>query len=426
MGAHRLLASLRQSSIARNVITVATGIAAAQVISLAFAPVLTRLFTPEAFGVLAAFMAMMTILNPTATLGFSTAIVLPPTSEGAAAVARLSMVSATITASVMLILIWIFEAKLAIWTGFEAAPRFLYLVPLSLVFRALLEVAENMAIRESQFKARAVSQVSSTFLINCAKLLAALLAPSGLALVVITVAGTLLNALILLARVPRQGGFLLRQWFGTAGVREAASVHHDFFLYRLPQSMINAAALGLPVLLLTYLFGAATAGQYSLTTLVLGAPVLLLGKAVMDVFYPRITREIDTGQQNAAPLMWKATKISSLLAVALFGPLALMSPYLFPLIFGANWVDAGLFAQWVSIWMIGVAASRPCVAAIPALGLQKKLLIYELIVTGARISALYFGGHYWDGLTAVAAFAVVNLVGYLALIALAMYHARRG
>lgn len=425
MGAHRLLAALRQSSLVRNVLTVATGIAAAQVISLAFAPFLTRLFDPEAFGVLAAFVAMMTILNPIATLGFSTAIVLPPTSEGATNVARLCMVSAAISALVTLIWIWIFEAQLANWTGFEAAPHFLYLVPLSLVSTALLAVAEHMAIRESQFKAQAVSKVTSTLLINCAKLLAGLLAPSGLALVVITEAGKLLNFLMLLARVPRQGGFLVRQWFGTAGVREAAAEHQDFVLYRLPQSMINAASLGLPVLLLTALFGAATAGQYSLTTLVLGAPVMLLGKSVMDVFYPRITREIANGQQNAARLMWKATKVSSLLSVGLFGPLTLVSPYLFPLVFGASWVEAGLFAQWISIWMIGVAASRPCVAAFPALGLQKKLLFYELIVTGARIAALYFGAHYWNALTAVAVFAVINLVGYTALIALAMHRARR-
>lgn len=80
----------------RNVAMVATGIAAAQAITLAFMPFLTRVHGSEAFGALAAFNGMVSISTPLATLGNVNAIVLPDTEEGETAVARLSSVWAAI------------------------------------------------------------------------------------------------------------------------------------------------------------------------------------------------------------------------------------------------------------------------------------------------------------------------------------------
>ena len=80
----------------RNVAVVATGTAAAQAITLAFMPFLTRVYGSEAFGALAAFNAAVSISTPLATLGYVNAIVLPDTEEGATAVACLSVVWAAI------------------------------------------------------------------------------------------------------------------------------------------------------------------------------------------------------------------------------------------------------------------------------------------------------------------------------------------
>ncbi|MFP3354114.1 hypothetical protein R0K04_22430, partial [Pseudoalteromonas sp. SIMBA_153] len=93
-------------------------------------------------------------------------------------------------------------------------------------------------------------------------------------------------------RVPRIGVLNVRNWFGTVGIRNAAISQRDFAIYRMPQSMLNAASVGLPTILLASLFSASSAGQYSLAVLVLGAPAMLLGQAVGEVFYPKITRAI--------------------------------------------------------------------------------------------------------------------------------------
>src|SRR5690554_1466226 len=97
---------LGQSKFARNVAIVATGTAGAQAITMAFAPVITRLYGPEAFGLLGTFMAILGVLTPIAALTYPIAIVLPKSDTDAKNVAKLSAILAlliAVTTSVLLL-----------------------------------------------------------------------------------------------------------------------------------------------------------------------------------------------------------------------------------------------------------------------------------------------------------------------------------
>lgn len=415
--------AFHKSRFLRNVAAVATGIAAAQAISLAFTPFLTRLYGPESFGALAAFTAVVNIITPLATLGFSNAIVMPATEEGATAVARLSLVSGALVAPLALLFVWLFQSQLAEWTGLEEKPGLLYLIPASLLFGAFLSVANQAVIREGLFNAKAGSHVASTLVMNLGKLAGGLLAPSGLVLIVLSIVGKGLNFLMLLAAVPRSGALQVRRWFGTAGIRDAAREQRDFALYRMPQSVINAASFGLPVILLTTLFGPATAGQYSIATLLMGAPIMLMGQSMAEVFFPKVTETIRNDRAAAEPLLKRATVVMTLVAIVPFGVVAALGNIIFPLVLGSEWLRSGEFAQWIAIWMASVLITRPAVAAMPALQMQDVLLVYEVLVTSARVAALYIGARIGNDITAVAAFSVVNMVGYLFLLVLILARA---
>lgn len=75
------LIELSRRPFVRNVLAVVTGTATAQAITIAFAPVITRLYGPESFGQLGAFMALLNVLAPIAALTYPIAIVLPKKDE---------------------------------------------------------------------------------------------------------------------------------------------------------------------------------------------------------------------------------------------------------------------------------------------------------------------------------------------------------
>ena len=64
----RALERIWRSRFARNVAVVASGTAAAQAITMAFAPLITRIYGPEAFGLLGTFMAVVAVAIPVAVL----------------------------------------------------------------------------------------------------------------------------------------------------------------------------------------------------------------------------------------------------------------------------------------------------------------------------------------------------------------------
>ena len=83
--------------------------------------------------------------------------------------------------------------------------------------------------------------------------------------------------------------------------------------------------------------------------------------------------------------------------------------YVFQLFFGEPWRPAGVYAQWLSIWIFLQYINRPAVAAIPALGLQGGLLIYELVSTGTKVLTLWVGfAVYEDPVIAIASFSLAG------------------
>ncbi|NRB41180.1 MAG: oligosaccharide flippase family protein, partial [Pseudomonadales bacterium] len=215
------------SNFVRRVAMVGGGIAAAQVISLAFMPLLTRLYNPEAFGIAASFAAIASIITPLATMGYANAIVMPDNDNDAAAVARLSVLCGLIVAPVTLIAVHLGKPWLASWTGMQQTPNMLYLIPLSLLIGTFLSVANQSAIRGLLFKAKARAYVESTLLTNLTKLAGGFLAPTGLSLIVLTLGGQASNLILQILRVPRSGVLKPMKWFGLKGVRQAAISQKD-------------------------------------------------------------------------------------------------------------------------------------------------------------------------------------------------------
>lgn len=419
-----LIERLKSSHFVRDVAMVGGGIAAGQAIALAFMPFLTRLYGPESFGVAAAFAAIVNIITPVATMGYANAIVMPESDEDAAAVARLSILCGLIIAPLSLILVHIGKPWLSLWTGMENSPQMLYLIPLTLIVGAFLSVSDQSAIRASLFKPKARAYVESKLFTDTSKLIGGMIAPSGLLLILLTIAGQFTNFVMQMLRVPRKGVLKISNWFGIDGVRNAAISQRDFVIYRMPQSIIRAFSMSLPVIMLTSLFGTNAAGQYSLVILVLSAPVMLLGSSVGEVFYPKITRAVNGQTGEAFTLISKATLILLLMGLVPFGFIAIFGDAVLPWIFGSEWQLAGNYSQWIALWMVAVLCTGPAIAAMPALRIQSVLLVYEIIVTVARVCALYLGQLNGDDIFAIALFSLVNIIGYMGLLVVALLKAK--
>lgn len=425
-----VLGRVRHSRFVRNVVLVASGTAGAQAISLAFAPVITRIYGPEAFGLLGTFTALVSVAAPAAALAFPIAIVLPKDDRDALGLVRLSLVLSLAVALLATILLALGGDWLGAVLGVHSIAGFLLLVPVAMLFSAWLQIAQQWMIRKSEFEIIARSAVEHSLILNSSKAGLGWLFPVGPVLIVLATLGHALHAVLLYIGARRRWLLEPLDSSGSPNTHklslcELAHRYRDFPYFRAPQNLINAASQSLPVLMLAAFFGPAAAGFYSLGLMVMGAPSGLLGKAVNDVFYPRITEAARNGENVAQQLLW-ATGAMFAISLIPFGCVFLFGPMLFSLVFGAEWFVAGEYARWLALFFLFNFVNKPSVASVPVLGIQRGLLIYEIFSTGGKVLAL-FAGFYWFGsdIWAVALFSLSGVVTYIAMMLWILTYAKR-
>jgi O-antigen/teichoic acid export membrane protein len=412
-----ILQELRQSKFVRNVVILVTGTAAAQVISMAFSPVVTRLYGPEAFGLLGTFTALVGVLTPIAALCYPIAIVLPKNDEDAKGIARLSAYSAAIVACLFTLLLWgaggwvinslkIFEIK-----------DFIIFIPFLVFFSALTQIFQQWLIRKKLFRITARVAVLQALIINSAKTGLGFVKPVGAALIVLVTFGTALHALMLAIGAKKTFEKKdIKEEGSRRSLLSLAKQYYDFPVFRAPQVCINAISHSLPVLMLSAFFGPASAGFYTLCKTVLGMPSQLIGKSVGDVFYPRIV-EAEHNGENLSCIILKATLVLSAVGFVPFALVVAFGPWIFGFVFGKEWMVAGEYARWLSLWMFFMFINKPSVVAIPVLKLQKGLMIYELGSMASKLLALYMGFYlYGEDVFAVALFSIFGVAAYTVLI----------
>lgn len=409
---------LTASKFVRNIAIVATGTAGAQAIALAFAPIITRLYGPEAFGVLGTYTAILAVLTPLAALSYPIAIVLPKRDADAIGIAKLSLGIAVFMSLLAALTVLLLKAPIVNAFNLQAIEPFILLLPLAMLFSAIMAVMSQWVIRKKLFKIKAKVAILQALWLNSAKAGVGLFSPLAVVLIVLATLGSALHALMLWTGVrksPNGDMSIAGHQEPAISAKALAWRHRDFAYYRTPQIVLNAASRSMPVLMLASFFGPAVAGFYALARMALSIPSNLIGKSVADVFYPKFVEVLNSGKSGK--------KLVSKACLALLGLggipyllIALLGPFAFSLIFGTEWSDAGEFARWMSIWLLSFLVSRPVIAAIPALSLQREFLIFEILALLARGVAIVLGYIIFSSaVMAIAVFSLVNAAIYLFL-----------
>lgn len=414
----KLFNRIWRSQFARNVATVASGTAGAQAITITFAPLITRVYGPEAFGLLGTFMAILAVATPLAAMAYPIAIVLPKNDIDAFGLVKLSVMISFVMAGFVSGLLLVGGNWLITILGAHSVSTFLFLIPLAMLFTAWQQIAHQWLIRKKEFSIVARIAVVQSLVLNFAKAGIGWLNPVGASLVVVATLGSALHAAMSLIGAKKCYNFdnLLSNNTNKLTLKILLNKYKDFPLYRAPQNCINAASQSLPILMIAAFFSPSAAGFYALGKMVMGMPSNLIGNAVGDVFYPKIT-EAAHRQENLAILITKATLLLFVVGILPFGLVVAFGPFIFSFIFGAEWLRAGEYASWLSLFFLFNFINKPAVAAVPILGLQRGLLLYEFFSTGSKIIALSLGFYFFkNDIAAIALFSIFGVLAYILMI----------
>ncbi|MFH2142003.1 MAG: hypothetical protein ABIJ97_06250, partial [Bacteroidota bacterium] len=121
----------------------------------------------------------------------------------------------------------------------------------------------------------------------------------------------------------------------------------------LPSSLIDSLSAMLPLPIISFYFGLQEAGEFLLIQRLCSLPLGLVSTSIADVFHPRIADAYLKSPENIRPLLIKVTKKLVLISSVIYIPIALISPFIFGLIFGEKWNNAGIIMSIIAPLAMG-------------------------------------------------------------------------
>lgn len=331
-----------RSEFTRNVLTLMTGTTIAQAIPIAISPILTRIYTPEDFGVLALFVAVSMIFGSVANGRYELAIMLPDTHEDAFNVAALGVIIASVLSAVLFVVVTIFNRPIAEALGNNEIAIWLYLAPVSVFFIGLFNVLNYFNNRLKHYQDIAKATILKSLVLAAVQLSVGFLKGGAAGLVSGQVlSNTCANLKLLKNTINRVDA---RAVFSVGRIKKLAKRYQNFPLYSMWAVLSNSLSQHLTSILISAYFSVTTLGFYSLVQRVLGMPSILVGNSVGQVFFQEAARERrETGK--AIKTFDSTVKKLTMLAVPSFGILFFTVEDLFSIVFGEKWRVAGKYAM---------------------------------------------------------------------------------
>jgi lipopolysaccharide exporter len=374
--------------IARSMLVVGGAAAVGQAAIVIAAPLLARLYDPQAFGVFSVYAAVLSIMVGVASLRFDLAI--PIARDASEAVQLLALSVAIAAVSSLLVALglaaWASPAGATVVTG--APMPSLWLLPVALLVAAAAQALSSWAVYSRQFAAlgrmRALQGVAQA----AGQTVLGLLGAGGLGLVVGDVIG-------------RAAGMeqLFRRLFETlrslrptrAGMARGARDHWGFARVMTVATLLSALSLQVPFLLIPVLFDLPSSGQFFLAYRMLVLPATLVGTAVSQVFFGEASsRRYDPSKLH--DLAFNVTISLFVFSIPTYALAAAGGPTLFTAVFGSQWELAGEYARIMAPWLILWSVASPISSLLLVGRRERESLAFTAVELMARAGSLVVGG----------------------------------
>ncbi|AMR27093.1 hypothetical protein A0257_08205 [Hymenobacter psoromatis] len=368
----------------------ATAIMAA--IGFLVSPIMSRLYAPAAYGLFAVFNGLVSNVTMISTLAYPSAFLLPRLTKRFYALVHLSLLLAVGNFGLVTLALVLLHEPLLRWLHIEALGNWVYAVPATAFIYNLMLIMNAWYLRTKEFRKQASINAITSVAGRALTLGAGLLlhgSASGLLLgeIFTKLMGT---GTVFFSGINHRLGVLVRS-FSWARVRAVAYEYREYPLYTAPGGYLNTLAFQLPTLVLTSSFGTAAVGLYAFSTSLLELPINLMGAAISPVFLQKAT-ETHRHEPDRLPALCLEL-YNKLLYVGLipFGILTVYGDWIFRIVFGARWEEAGVFTTYLGYYYIFRLASYATSPIYAVLRRQRLALWGIVLLVVVRAASLGVG-----------------------------------
>ena len=361
-----------KSEFSKNVLTLMTGTTIAQAIPIAISPILTRIYTPEDFGVFALFIAITAILGTVANARYELAIMLPKKDEDAINIFALGFIITCFISLILLILVVIFNDYFTKLFGNDEISFWLYFVPITVFFSGLFNILNYFNNRKKNYKDLRNATILKSIVLAIVQLSIGFIKSGASGLI----SGQLLSNMFANMKLARNilKDKVLVSKISKIKMIALAKRYKDFPKHGMASSLFDNLSLQLPSILIPKIFSFSISGYFFFANKIVNLPSALISGSIGQVYLQKITENKNNGIEIFPIFKNTITKLFFIaLPITIIGYIT--SPYIFPLLFGEKWKISGEIAQYLFlIFIIRFCVSPLSNSFIPALELKKAAL----------------------------------------------------
>ncbi|WP_423708672.1 lipopolysaccharide biosynthesis protein [Undibacterium sp. WLX3042] len=381
-------------------------------------PVLTRLYKAEEFAVLAVLTSATAIISAFGCLRFDVAISIPEDDEQAKSLLILAFISSFFVFLLFVLVSLLIPLHIFSLFGLQRIGHIAWLIPLAGLAACWSSALQNWFIRNKSF-----SVISRNKIYQTASGIGVQL---GMGFTPIRYIGLLTGYFtnlfvcftgLMLIFLRHTKGTFRQTHFSLSGLRATWLQFSDYPKYSTFSALCNAAAIQLPVILISSFAEKPEVGYLALATTVMQAPMALLGAAIGQVYLSKAP-----GEFSAGTLREFTVEVFGGLAKTGVGPLlalGIIAPNVFGIIFGPGWERSGQIVAILTPWYVLQFLVTPVSMSLYVTGHQRAAMYLQLSGLCLRVGSVFlpviFSNQYF-----VAFYALSGIVFYLIYLLLVM------
>jgi len=399
-----------KSEFGKNVATLFSGTALAQFVPLIVMPILTRLYTPSDYGVLAVFVAITAIIATISTLRYDIAILLPSEDVKAMTIALLSIFCVLMTSIFSLIILCASHKNIISLIKSPEMNLWVYAIPLSIFFIGCNNVLTCWLNRHKQFRKLAINRVTVAVVAAAATLTFGFYGFSYSGLILGSLIGQFTTMIMLMIWTWRDmiNGFRNFKWIS---IRQRSKEYKKFPLFSLPADWVNSFSQQLPVLALGRFFGQGVVGHFSFSQKILGMPLSLLSQSILDVFKQRASSDYSK-YGNCRHIFDKTAKTLTALSIVPLAIIFFFAPLIFKIVFGNEWEQAGQYTRYLAPLYFFRFIASPLSYVFYVTNRQDADLIGQIGLLLSTIGSMLLGAHFNNPNVAIISFSFGYIIVY--------------
>jgi len=265
----------------KNVLILSGGTVIAQILPIAVSPILSRIYYPSDFGVLALFLSITSIVSVIANGRYELAIMLPEKDEDAINVAAVGFIFNILVSFIFFLVVLIFKNPLLKLLKAESLSFWIYIAPLTVFFIGLFTILNYTNNRFKLYKDISKAIIMKGIVVSSIQVILGFFktGPTGL------ISGEIISRVVantkLFFNIKNTG--LLKE-IKKEKIKEVAKRYSNFPKYSMWGALLNVSGYQITNILISAFFGSYYLGQYYMAFRILGIPSVFIGTAISQVF----------------------------------------------------------------------------------------------------------------------------------------------